>query len=177
MGTSNLHLVDEHGQPLPAHIIEAVEQVEPGISRRFSRRCDPAQFSNSIEAGARRIAQYEKEHGQLRNVRTFTGRTLFNAAISLVRFRSREESLSAVSLRKLPGIVDDDNFETQLIRAQEQQAFFSTLSAREQEYLLLRKQELDDRKIAKHWSLSKNALAAFKHRLKRKLAAKGIVLS
>ena len=98
MGASNLYLVDEHGQPLPQHIIEAVERMEPGIQKLYSHYCDPAELSNSLEEGARRVAQHERQYGRLHDVGGFTWRTLSNAALSLIRFQSRQKSLISKAL-------------------------------------------------------------------------------
>ncbi len=103
MVSTKLHLVDSDGFPLASHIVEAVEQAEPKISSRFGRFCDPAALSTSLEDGARRIAQHEQDHGRIRNTPAFTWKTLVNAAVSLVRDRSREEALLPESLTPLAG--------------------------------------------------------------------------
>ncbi len=179
---SNLHLVDDEGEPLPLHIVQTVNRLAPVITQRFSRRCDPAELSDSLEHEAKKIARSEKNRETLtladaNALGGLTWRALLNSAITVMRKqkRKREESLSAEALRKLSGVVDDDNPEARLIRIQEKHALFSALSTREQEYLGLKEQGFDDEEIADHWKLSKNALSAFKYRLKSKLTAKGFI--
>lgn len=180
--SSKLHLVDDQGQPLPLHVAEAVDRLAPFVTQRFSPSCDPAELSNSIEHEAKKIAKSEKKKGPFAETNVLGGltwRALLNSAITVVRKqrRKREVSLSAEALRNLTALVDDKSPETRLIRIQERQALFSALSIREQEYLGLREQGFDDEEIANHWKLSKNALAAFKYRLKLKLLGRGLLQS
>jgi DNA-binding CsgD family transcriptional regulator len=175
---SNLHLVDDNEQPLPKGVVEQVDRVAPVIAARFSRQCDPAELSNSLEHEAQKIARVE--HGKSDEfLGRLTWRGLVNGAISLVRKskRKQEDSLSPQALNNLTGATDKDP-ETELIRAERREALLATLatlSYREQEYLRLREQEFGDEEIAAYMKLSKNTLAQLKHRLKVKLIAKGIL--
>ena len=101
---SRLHLVDEQGRPLDGHIVEAIEGLQPRITNRFSRWCDPAELDNCLEDGARRIARHEAKHGRLPNIKGFAWRTLFNAVLSLIRLRSRETLLSPNVWESLTGV-------------------------------------------------------------------------
>jgi len=175
---SNLHLVDDQGRPLPKHIVDAVERVEPMIMHQFSRSCDPADLSDSMEHGARKIARRETRKGALPDADSLGGltwRSLLNSAISGARMRRSEQTLSEGALRNLTDVTGEDNPETRLTRIQEKEALFSELSSREQKYWALREQGFEDNEIAAYLQLSKNALAQLKHRLKTKLIAKGLL--
>ncbi len=104
MAMSRLHLVDAEGQPLPEHIVKAVELVEPRIYSRFMGSCDPAELATSMEEGARGIARREHTHGRLRNVTSYAFRALTNRAFSLCGLRSHETSLSGHHLSYLPDV-------------------------------------------------------------------------
>lgn len=172
MSTSNLHLVDEHGQPLPHHITEAVKRIEPRIYSRFLNRCDPAELSSSLEEGARRIAEHEYKKGPLSGVdhlSRFTWRTLLNAGISLLRKR-REQLLSSEELRNV--IVMDGEHSPEAILARIEGAkILSELSERDRQICDLEAQGLDDSEIAEYLHISKEALYQARHRRKAKVAA------
>ena len=169
----NLHLVDDEGRPLPKHVVNAVERLEPVLNNQFSRSCDPAELSTSVETRARKIAKRQLPDND--SLTGFTWRALFNGAISLARKRSREQSLSAEALRDVAGIPDTENPETKLARIQEKETLFSEFSPREREYWALREQGFNDNEVADYLQLSKNALAQLKHRLKTKLVGKGLL--
>ncbi len=171
---SNLHLVNDEGQPLPKRIADQVDRLHAVITQRFAHLCDPAELSNAMEHEAKKLARFDGET----HLSGLSWRVLFNGAISVVRKRKRlrEESLSPESFRNLTGTSDNDP-ETRLIRIEEERALLLGLSAREQEYLNLRDQGFDDEEVAAHLKLSKNALAQFKHRLKVKLAENGYLKS
>jgi DNA-directed RNA polymerase specialized sigma24 family protein len=173
MSTSNLHLVDEHGQPLPHHITEAVKRIEPRIYSRFLHRCDPAELSNSLEEGARRIAQHEQKKGSLSgadHLGRFTWRTLLNAGVSLLRKRRREQLLSSEQLRNLP--VTDGEHSPEVISARLEGAqILAELSERDRQICDLEVQGLDDSEIAEHLQISKEALYQARHRRRAKVAA------
>lgn len=162
MGTSNLHLVDEHGQPLPHHITEAVQRMEPGIQSRFSKRCDPAELSNSLENAARRIAQHEQNHGPLQDVRLkgFTWRALSNAALSLIRLRSREKLLSPDALESLHGVGSSDAIE----RRAEVKLALAKMSERDRKICSLQYQGYDAEAIGRELNISKEAVWKAKSR-------------
>ena len=173
MGTSNLHLVDEHGQPLPHHITEAVQRIEPKIYRRFFHRCDPAELSNSLEEGARRIAEHEQKEGPLSgtdHLGRLTWRTLFNASLSLLRKRRREQLLSSEQLRNL-SVVDWENSPEAISARIEGAQILSELSERDRQICDLEAQNLADSEIAEYLNMSKEALYQARHRRKAKVAA------
>jgi RNA polymerase sigma factor (sigma-70 family) len=175
---SNLHLIDDEGKPLPKCVVDAVDRLEPLIKARFSRLCDPADLSNSMEHEAKKIAR-AADRTDDNSVGGLSWRAVLNGAIGVVRKhrRRREEVLSSEALQNLTGI-SDSNPETELIRAERREALLATLatlSDRDREYLRLREQEFSDDEIAAYMKLSKNALAQVKHRLKAQLTAKGIL--
>jgi len=175
---SNLHLVDDQGRPLPKHIVDTVERLEPAIMHQFARSCDPADLSDSMEDGARKIAKREAKKGLLPDADSLgrlTWRSLLNGAISVARKRRGEQPLSAGALQNRADGIGEDNPETNLARIQEKEALFSELSPYEQKYWALREQGFDDDEVAAYLQLSKNALAQIKHRLKTKLIVKGLL--
>ena len=175
---SNLHLVDKQGRPLPPHIVESVKQLEPALTRRFSKRCDPAQLSDSIESHTRKIAEYEQENGPLPDADAldkFTWRTLFNGAIDLVRKRQREEPLSAEALRHAARREMDHNPEARLARLQNLENMWAELLPREQQLWILEKRGFNDTEMAAYLGINKNTLVQARHRLKMKLRAKGFL--
>jgi len=173
MGASNLHLVDEHGQPLPHHITEAVKRAEPKIYSRFLNRCDPAELSNSMEEGARRIAEHELKKGSLSDtdhLGGFTWRTLLNAGLSLLRKRRREQLLSSEQLQNLT--VTDGAHSLEAISTRIEGApILSELSERDRQICDLEAQNLADSEIAEYLNISKEALYQARHRRKVKVAA------
>jgi hypothetical protein len=127
---SNLHLVDDQGRPLPNRIVDAVERVEPAIMHQFSRSCDAADLSDSMEHGARKIAKRETRKGPLPDADSLGGltwRSLLNSAISVARKRRWEQPLSAGTLRNLTDVTGEDNPETKLARIEEKEALFRVL--------------------------------------------------
>jgi len=173
MGTSNLHLVDEHGQPLPHHITEAVKRVEPRIYSRFFHRCDPAELSNSLEEGARRIAEHEQKRGPLSgadHLGRFAWRTLFNAGLSLLRKRRREQLLSSEQFRNLT-VMDWENSPEAISARIEGAQILAELSERDRQICDLEAQKLADSEIAAYLHISKEALYQARHRRKAKVAA------
>lgn len=172
MASSNLHLVDNEGRPLAKHIVEAVERLEPKITKRFSRYCDPAVLSNSMEDSARRIAEREQEKGRLpdADIGRFTWRTLFNAAISLIRAQRGEKWLSTKALWNLTGAGREGSPEAIVARI-EGQKILSEMSERDERICDLESQGFDDSEIAAYLNVSKNALAQARCRRKAKLAA------
>ena len=178
MGSSNLHLVDGEGRPLPERVVTYVQRIAPVIATRFSLKCDPAELSNSLEHEAQKIARVEPGKSD-ESLRRLTWKGLINGAINAVRKtqRRREDSLSSDALRNLTGIKGHDP-ETELILAERRQALLAALanlSERDQEYLRLRAQQFSDADIAAHMKLSKTALAQLKHRLRLRLIAQGVL--
>jgi RNA polymerase sigma factor (sigma-70 family) len=178
MGSSNLHLLDDEGRPLPERVVKYIDRVAPVIAARFSRKCGAAELSNSFEHEAKKIARVEQGKSD-EFLGRLTWRVLLNGAINVVRKsgRKREHSLSPDALRNLTGITDDGP-EGELVRAERREALLATLatlSERDREYLQLREQEFSDEEIAAYMKLSKNALAQLKHRLKAKLIARGVL--
>jgi DNA-directed RNA polymerase specialized sigma24 family protein len=166
MGTSNLHLVDEHGQPLPSHITEAVKRMEPGIQSRFSKRCDPAELSNSLENAARRIAQHEQNHGPLQDVRLkgFTWRTLSNAALSLIRLRSREKLLSPDALESLSGVPHAVSSSDVIEQRAEVKLALARMSERDRKICSLQYQGFNAEAIGRELNISREAVWKAKSR-------------
>jgi DNA-directed RNA polymerase specialized sigma24 family protein len=173
MGTSNLHLVDEHGRPLPRHITEAVKRIEPRIHSRFLNRCDPAELSNSMEEGARKIAEHEEKKGPLSgadHLGRFTWRTLFNAGISLLRKRHREQLLSSEEFRNLT-VMDREHSPEVVLARIDGAKILSELSERDRHICDLEVQGLNDSEIAAYLNISKEALHQARHRRKAKVTA------
>ncbi len=178
MGSSNLHLVDDEGRPLPDRVVTYVQRIAPVIATRFSIKCDPAELSNSLEHEAQKIARVEAGKSD-ESLRRLTWRGLFNGAITAVRKtqRRREDSLSSDAFRNLTGIKGHDP-EAELILAERRRALLAALanlSERDQEYLRLRAQQFSDADIAAYMKISNTALAQLKHRLKLRLIAQGVL--
>ncbi len=144
---STLHLVDAEGQPLPEHIVKAVESVEPHIYSRFLGSCDPAELATSMEEGARGIARREHAHGQLRDVTSYTFRALTNRAFSLCGLRSQEMPLSDRGLSHLPEIPGPDHIRS-IARAREIDQKLAHLSERDRSICELALQNYKAKEIA-----------------------------
>jgi DNA-directed RNA polymerase specialized sigma24 family protein len=168
---SNLRLVDDEGQPLAKHIVEAVQQCGPGIHGHFSRLCDPADLSNCLEDGARRIAQYEEDHGPLLDVGAFTWRTLFNAAISLVRKYSHEKCVEPERATYLRGAAREGSPRDILagIAARE---ILAEMSDRDRQICYFEHQGFKASEIAHHLDMTANSVSKAKSRRLAKFAAK-----
>lgn len=154
-----------------------MKQWAPTLTRRFSKRCDPAQLSDSIENHARKIAEYETDYGPLPDtdsLEKFTWRTLLNGAIDLVRKR-REEPLSAAVLRDSAQLATNFNPEARWASLQKLEKIWIELTPREQRMWSLGKQGFNDNEIAAHLGINKNTLVQARHRLKMKLIAKGFL--
>ena len=170
MVSSKLHLVDNDGFPLASHIVEAVERAEPKISSRFGRFCDPAALSTSLEDGARRIAQHEQDHGPIRNTPAFTWKTLVNAAISLVRDRSREETLPPETVAPLAGISRIGSPESILAGIEAKEAL-SAMAERNRAMCILEHQGFEASEIGAFLDMNPNTVTKAKSRRLARLAA------
>ena len=170
MVSTKLHLVDSEGVPLATHIVEAVQRAEPKITSRFGRFCDPAALSTSLEDGARRIAQHEQDNGPIPNTPAFTWRTLVNAAVSLVRDRSREETLPPESVASLAGASRIGSPESTWagIEAKER---LGAMSERNRVMCLLEHQGFDASEIGAFLNMNPNTVMKAKSRRLAKLAA------
>ena len=170
MVSTKLHLVDINGCPLARHIVEAVEKAEPKISSRFERFCDPAALSTSLEDGARRIAQHEQDHGPIRNTVAFTWQTLVNAAISLVRDRSREETFPSETLAPLAGASRIGSPESTWAGMQAKETL-AGMSERDRAMCILEHQGFEASEIGTFLNMKPNTVMKAKSRRLAKLAA------
>ncbi len=170
MVSTKLHLVDRNGFPLARHIVEAVERAEPKINSQFARFCDPAALSTSLEDGARRIAQHEQDHGPIQNTPAFTWRTLVNAAISLVRDRSREETLPPDALAPLAGVSRIGSPESTWAGIEADETLAS-MSERDRTICLLEHQGFEASEIGTFLNMNSNTVLKAKSRRLAKLAA------
>ncbi len=173
MASPKLHLVDNEGFPLARHIVEAVERAEPKISSQFSQFCDPAALSTSLEEGARRIAQHERDHGPLKNPSAFTWRTLLNAAHSLIRGRAREETLPPEALTPLAGVSRIGSPEAILAGIEAKQAL-ALMSERDRKICYLEHQGFEAAEIAALLKVNTNTVLKAKSRRLAKLAASSL---
>jgi len=169
MATPKLHLVDNENQPLPSHIVDAIEWSHSRINSQFAGLCDPAELSNSIEDGARRIAEHEKDHGRLQNVKAFAWRTVSNAVISLLRLRSREIALSPQALERLTSGPGPDSPE-RIHHAIETDRLLKELSQQEQTICDLTKQGFTTKEIGRALRMTQEAVWKAQSRIRTKLA-------
>ena len=153
MATSRLHLVDAKGQPLPEHIVKAVETVEPRIYSRFMGCCDPAELATSMEEGARGIARREQTHGRLRDVTSYAFRALTNRAFSLCGLRAHETSLSGRNLNNLPDVPAPDHMQS-IARAREIERKLAHLSERDRTICELALQNYKAKEIAEELAIT-----------------------
>lgn len=170
MATSRLYLVDSEGQPLPDHIIEAVEIAEPHISKKFRCSCDPAELASSMEETARKIASRELKQGRLRDVTSYTFKALTNRALSLCGLRSRQTSLSDRTLACLTDVRGSAEIEL-TARGREIERKLSHLSERDRHICELVLQNYAIKEIGEELSITEATVRKVLSRVRASIAA------
>lgn len=166
---SRLHLVDAEGQPLPEHIVKAVERVEPYIYSRFMGSCDPAELATSMEDGARGIARREHTHG-LRDITSYTFRALTNRAFSLCGLRSHETPLSDRGWSYLPAVPGPDHIRS-IARAREIDKKLAHLSERDRSICELALQNYKAKEIAEELAITVTTVRKVLSRVRANLSS------
>jgi DNA-directed RNA polymerase specialized sigma24 family protein len=171
MAAFRLHLVDAEGQPLPEHIVKAVETVESHIYSRFMGVCDPAELATSMEEGARGIARREQRHGRLQDVTSYTFRALTNRALSLCGLRAHETSLSGRSWSYLTDVPGPDHIQS-IARGREIEQKLAHLSERDRSICELALQNYKAKEIAEELAITAATVRKVLSRIRASIASK-----
>jgi RNA polymerase sigma factor (sigma-70 family) len=149
METPNLYLVDEHGEQLADHVIEAANHIANSIFHRY-RSIDPAEIANAIEQSARMTARQLRK-GRSLKLRAFLWTITTNAIRARLELRSRERSVSADLLEDLAGSHGTAHqFEMQVAVREAMEH----LPERERSILAMKSQGLSSKEIARHMGMS-----------------------
>jgi hypothetical protein len=173
MASSNLHLVDDEGRPLDPRVEEAITRHEKGVRRKFAKYCDPAAFSNAIEAKGSRIAKSLRDGRAAVDsdiVGAITWRSLFNLGISFVRKRKAEQRAEAEFARILTEIHKSASHSEAIIAREDGLKILSQLSERDRLMCHLESQDLSVPQIAAYLKISEAAVRQARSRRKKKVA-------
>jgi RNA polymerase sigma factor (sigma-70 family) len=178
-----LYLVDEMGKPLSRRYHAVAAQLHGTFIRTFPRPADPAEISNAVEETARRVARYERDHGEVAMLAPYFARVFSNVVKSRIRggrYGYREDVRPNSELEKLLNRDCDDaasRLETVLFARQ----MLKSLDDRKRQLIMLSAQGFDSKEIADLFGMSRNNVDTTLHRarriLRRRLVKRGAVTS
>jgi len=164
-----LYLVDEAGTPLDRRYHAVAAQLHRTFIRTFPRLADPAEISNAVEETARRIARYERDHGEIARLAPYFARVFSNVVRSRIRrgrYGYREDVRTDSELEILLNRDCDEaasRLETALLAKQ----VLKSLDDRKRQLIMLNAQGFDSKEIAALLGISRNNVDTTLHRARR----------
>lgn len=165
--------VDEHGQPLHAHVQRVLREVAPRLQRQFPSVRDEVTITDILEEAGRKIQRHEQQAGPIEKLHAYAWVTVKSIATSTVRRSSMrlaratlEPDVSDVvlgSLRSSTGTAEQ--IETDILLRET----LTQLTPEERMICALKRLGFSGREIAQHEGTSVERVNTFFFRLKRKI--------